>query len=166
MKLIFPLFFILFLSQIALAHCPLCVGATGMAVATARFYGVNDMITGLFAGVFILSTSLWFHISLKKRNKGKDYIPQQSLIIIFVSIIMTLITFYYTGLWSGNSLFGTSNIIVGTIVGSFISGVTFMVHDLLRSMNDNKNYVPFQPIVLTSTASFLSILAFYAVGVI
>ncbi len=164
-KLFFVFVSFLFLSSAAFAHCPLCVGATGMAVATARFYGINDMITGLFVGVFMLSTALWVHIALKKRNKGKNYVPLQAPAIIISSILMMLVTFYFTGNWAG-TMFGMSTIVVGTLIGSFVSSVTFLLHDLFRAMNNNRNYVPFQPILLVFAAAFLAVLGLYAGGLI
>ena len=165
-EIILSLFFISILSSISFAHCLLCVGATGAVVATARFYGINDMITGLFVGVFIVSTSLWFHIILKKRHNGKNYIPMQSLAIIISGIATILIAFYFTGDLVGTSVLGMSTIVVGTAIGSAVSSLSFLINDLMRSINENKNYVPFQPIVLLFAASFLSVLAMYAGGVI
>ena len=53
-------------SNAAMAHCPLCTLATGAAVATARWYGVDDLIVSTFIGGTIISTGY------ESRVKQKD----------------------------------------------------------------------------------------------
>jgi len=147
------------LPAIVIAHCPLCTAATGSAVAAARFFGLSDIITGMFAGAFIFSAALWTYKSLKKMNKNKNHIL--FAIILLVSILLTLLTFAFAGVLNGYSrFFGLYDIITGFLFGLLITSITFHIHYTLRKMNNNKNFIPFQGIVLIFSA-----LIFYVNGI-
>ena len=77
----------------AFAHCPLCTAATGGFLIVARAAGVSDLIIGTLAGGFAVSTALWFHNWLKKRNKGKTHLPMQAVILTLFSLLATVLTF-------------------------------------------------------------------------
>lgn len=146
------------------AHCPLCTAATGAAVAAARFYGVDDLIVGTFIGGFIISTAFWFNRVLRKKNKGKDYVPFQLEIISLLSFVLTLISFQTAGIVSIETLFGIDRIFMGMLIGSLITLFTSGLNDLIRKNNGNKNYIPFQVISLTLAFLSLSVLGYYLVG--
>ncbi|MBI4153880.1 hypothetical protein HY501_00950 [Candidatus Woesearchaeota archaeon] len=112
-----------------------------MAVATARFYGVSDLIIGTFIGAFILSTGLWANNLLRKRNKGKNYFVAQMPIIVIASFATTLASFYYAG------LLGVDELLAGTISGSVVTAFAFWSHRELREIRKS-NYFPMQGIVL------------------
>lgn len=76
----------------ALAHCPLCSAATGSLLVVARAAGVSDLASGTLAGAFAVSTALWGSNWLKKRNKGKAYLPFQGIILVLASILLTIIS--------------------------------------------------------------------------
>lgn len=157
-------FIFLFLPRLALAHCPLCVAATGSAVSVARFYGVDDLIVGTFIGGFVISTAFWLNKLLKKKNKGNDYIPFQLAIIILLSFILTFTFFQSTGIVSHTTLFGIDRILAGMLIGSAITLFAFGFNDFIRKINGNKNYIPFQVIVLTITFLLIAVFGYYLVG--
>lgn len=132
------------------AHCPLCAAATGAAVATARFYGVDDTITGTFVGAFIIATGLWMNNMLKKRKGGKNYFSFQTPAILALSFALMLVSLYFVGLLHLDKL------LAGTIGGTIITLVAFGAHHEFRKINKNHNYVPMQGILLP----FLFLIAF------
>ena len=156
----------LFFARNALAHCPLCIAATGTAVAFARFYGVQDLVTGTLLGGVIISSSLWLHLFLKKRNKGKDYIPFQEFIILFLSVLSSLVSIYFVDGGISGYLYGLSDLAFGMLTGSFVSIAAFQIHEFLRRMHGNKNYFPFQAIALVLLFLAVSIWSYYFFGVI
>ncbi|MBI5332250.1 MAG: hypothetical protein HZB65_01630 [Candidatus Aenigmarchaeota archaeon] len=140
------------------AHCPLCTAATGAAVGVARTYGVDDMIVGSLIGAFIISTALWLNNFLIKRNKGKEYIPMQSHMISLASFLLTVAGFYIGGLFNSamsSYVLGIDKLFLGTLVGTFITLGAYEFHQIIRRRNNNKNYLPLQPVWL--------VLAFIAV---
>ncbi len=162
------IFLALFLNfvQPVYAHCPLCTAATGAAIAVTRWYGIDDSVVGLFVGGMIISTAFWFNNILKKRNKGKEYIAYQGLILIFISLLSTLVSFYFGGLIGTGIyiLYGIDKLLIGIFIGSFLTWFAFYLHDMLRQINRDKNYIPFQAIVLAFVFLSTASVSFYFAG--
>ena len=162
------LFFTSIFSNFVMAHCPLCTAATAAAVVAARWYGVDDLIVSTFIGGMIISTGYWAHNWLKKRSKGKGYIKFQLPILVLLSYASIVFTFYSAG-FLGNTaakftLFGVDKLFIGSTIGSIVTIFAFAMHEKLRKYNGNKNYMPFQAIVLALALLALTAGSFYAVG--
>ncbi len=145
------LFFSIFLIPTVLAHCPLCTVATGTAVAFTRWYGLDDSIVGVFVGGMVVATGLWFNNLAKKFNKGKEYLPFQSGIFLLLSFILTIVTFYFANLMGPSNpfkIFGIDRILFGTMIGIVSTFTAFKFHDMLRVFNRNRNYFPYQSILV------------------
>lgn len=170
LKALFSFFFLSIAAfpRIASAHCPLCSVATGMAVATTRVYGIDDMIIGLFIGSFVVSTALWANNISLRRNRGKEYMPYQSLSLVLASLLATLATLYLSGLLGDMryQVFGVDRIFVGTLAGTAISTASFELHRKLRWHNSNRNYIPMQGVILPLLSVVIASLGFYAMGLI
>ncbi len=164
-KLLLFLFSLLMLPSLVFAHCPLCSAATGMAVATARIYGVDDAIVGLFAGGFAVSTALWMNNIAMKRNGKKTFIAYQSHIFVLASLVLTLITLYAAGMFDGNFvIFGMDKLFFGTIAGTALSFISFEIHQWLRFNNGNRNHIPLQGIVLPLVVLIAAGAGLYGLG--
>jgi magnesium-transporting ATPase (P-type) len=152
-------------TSIAHAHCPLCTAATGAAVAVTRFYGVDDLAVGVFIGGFVLSTSFWFDKILRKRNRGNTYIPLQNIIITILGLVFTILSFIWANLTGplASSLFGINKLILGTVIGTVVSFSAFEFHKFARKRFE-RNFIPFQGIVLTLLSLVLINLGFYTAG--
>jgi len=48
-----------FWAQKAAAICPVCTVTVGAGIGLSRWLGIDDSITGLWLGAFLLSISLW-----------------------------------------------------------------------------------------------------------
>lgn len=156
----------LILTPTVLAHCPLCTAATGVAVAVTRWYGLDDSIVGVFVGGMVVATGLWINNLLKKRNKGKDYLPFQSTIALLMSAIFTIITLYFAGLLGPSNpykIFGVDRILFGMVIGIVASLASFKFHDILRIYNRNKNYFPYQSIMILLLSLVISSSVLYLV---
>lgn len=124
------------------AHCPLCTAAVGMGVAVTRFYGVDDMIVGLWVGAFIISTALWLNNVLKKK-----YIPFQDHIVTILIFAATIISFYFGGLFNASSIFGVDKLLLGIIAGSILVYAGLFISSNVKQINKNKVIFPFQTII-------------------
>ncbi len=138
--------FVLFalIPQAAYAHCPLCTAATGGAVATARFYGLDDTIVGVWIGAFIISTALWFDRMIKK-----EYVQFQRAIIILLSFALTVVPFYLAGIMSAqaSTIFGVDKLFFGMLVGSVVSYFAFSVSWKIKAER-KKRLFPFQTMAI------------------
>ena len=135
----------------ALAHCPLCAGATGALVAFTRGYGVDDAVVGTFFGAFVVSSALWLDRVLVKRF-GKKHLPFQAHVFSAAFFFLTVAGFYWSGALvsapDALKLYGLDKLVFGTALGSVVSIAAFEAHALLKSGNKNKNFFPMQGIVV------------------
>ncbi len=141
-----------------MAHCPLCTGATIAGVSITRAFGFDDSIVGVFTGGMIISTALWFDKILKKKGfKGNNQLRLISLIVF--TGILTLITFYYAGLFGrGNSyrMMGVENILIGLFSGVAVSLAAFYYSNHLKAKNGGKVLFSYQTIVLSMTGLIIN----------
>lgn len=145
------------------AICPVCVAATGGMLATARLFGVDDLITGTFVGGLIVSVAAWVNRLLVKRNKGRNYLPFQS-VVLTVFLLLLFITISFIVRLISFALF--DRILIGTLTGVFITSIALKLNDFLRENNGNKNYVLFQHILVIITFLLITVFGYYIVGVI
>lgn len=127
------------------AHCPLCTAAVGGGVAITRFYGLDDIIVGVWVGAFIVSTALWFVRALKR-----EYIPFQKVLITLITFVLTAVSFYYTGLLGDlrYRIFGVDKLLLGMVIGSIITYIMPAVSKKIKSLKGRALF-PFQTIVMT-----------------
>ena len=141
---------------IVMAHCPLCTGATIVGVGITRSLGFDDSIVGVFVGGMIISTSLWMNNILKKKNigtKGNEKLRLLSLIAL--TGILTLVTFYYAGLFGrGNSfrIFGIESILIGSFSGAVLSLGALYYSNHLKNKNGGKVLFNYQTMVISLIA--------------
>jgi len=138
---------------VVMAHCPLCTGATIVGVGVTRSLGFDDSIVGVFVGGMIVSTALWFNNILKKKNmgaKGNEKLRILSLIIL--TSVLTLLTFYYAGLFGrGNSfrIFGIESILIGSLSGGVLSLGASFYSNYLKNKNGGKTLFNYQTMIIS-----------------
>ncbi len=136
-------------AQKALAVCPICTIAVGAGVGLSRWLGIDDAITGLWVGGFIVSMITWTEGWLEKKNihfKGRIFVN------IFVYYALIIIPLFYSGI-IGNPLntlcaCGLDKLLFGIIAGSlaFWFGASWYFH--LKEKNNGHAYFPFQKVVM------------------
>ncbi len=148
-----PLFSLIVILPGVMAHCPLCTGATIIGVGITRSLGFDDSIVGVFVGGMIISTALWADKALKKKNigiKGNEKLRLLSLIVLMS--VLTLVTFYYAGLFGrGNSfrIFGIESLLVGSFSGGILSMGAFYYSNHLKNKNGGKVLFSYQTMVIS-----------------
>lgn len=166
--LLSSLFFTSIFSNQVSAHCPLCTAAMVGAVLITRTYGIDDLIVSIFIGGAIISTAYWANNWLKKRHKGMTYLPWQLAILVLATYMSTIYSLMLTKML-GNpmyQIFGIDKLFIGSTLGTLATIFAFWLHDYLRKRNGNKNYLPFQAIVLAFVLMGMAITGFYVLGMI
>lgn len=136
------------------AVCPVCTLAVGAGLGLSRWLGIDDVISGIWIGGLILSSSLWLidWIS-KKYPKLKAVGYQLSAIVLTYSLV--ILPLYFT-------LPGIGKLIGGITIGSltFLFGV--WLDKKVRKIKD-KQLFNYQKVVFP--VGFLAIisLAFYLI---
>ncbi len=144
------------------AVCPVCTVAVGAGLEGARLLGVDDVITGIWAGALTLSMFFWTVGWLKKRNV-KSLLLQ--IILPFVLYYALLAGVYLMpGINFGEQkMFGIDKFLLGVIVGtiSFYFGARW--YKKIKRDNGGHAKFAFQKVIvpicflLIATAIFATI---------
>ena len=70
----------------ASAVCPVCTVAVGAGLESARLLGVDDVITGIWAGGLTLSVFFWTAGWLKKHNIKKHFMADNSALYFILCV--------------------------------------------------------------------------------
>lgn len=155
-KLFLLPFLFLFYPITVSAHCPLCTAAIGVATVSAKYYGMDLSVVGVFVGAFAISTGLWVG------KKFKNYFKFQLPLIVLLSFVLTVVPIMALGsdsvylpiLWFGeagslfNKVYWVDKLLFGSIIGSITSIFAFGLHDFVKKLH-GKVLFPFQGITLT-----------------
>ncbi len=122
-------------AQVTLAVCPVCTVAVAGGLGLSRFLGVDDIISGLWIGALILSSSLWFINLLRKQeklmaklekifNKIRFLTADQiiSSLVIVAMYLFILLPLYWTNIIGHplNTLWGIDKLLLGIFGGSLV----------------------------------------------
>ena len=108
--------------QPALAVCPVCTVAVGAGLGLARYVGVDDIVSGIWIGGLILSSSFWLSAWLKKKNFSLPLIHDSKFIILVIVLMYAIVIL---PLWLSqtighpfNAIYGIDKLIFGIVLGS------------------------------------------------
>lgn len=141
--------------------CPVCTVTVIAGLGLSRLLGIDDVITSLWIGAFILSfsfvTTAWIHKKWPNLMTKYYYLPTFALMYIFVFVPLKL--GHIIGI-ARNTLFGIDKIILGTIVGSivFLIGVWA---DKYQRKKFTKIFFPFQKVIFPVAALLITSLIFF-----
>ena len=164
-------FLILILANVATvhAHCPLCTGAVGVAAVSAKYFGMDSSIIGLFIGAFGISTGIWIGKKIKK-----EFIKYQLPIITVLSFLLTVVplsgigddNLYLPLLLFGepgsafNKIYWMDKIVFGSIVGGIITLVGYWLHNFIKKVKGRVLF-PYQGIAISLILLFAGGLSFF-----
>lgn len=103
--------------SIAMAVCPVCTVAVGAGLEGARLLGVDDVITGIWAGGLTLSLFFWTAGWLKKRGV-KSAFWQIVVPFVFYYSLLGMVYLFPSVVFGANTLWGIDKFLLGTIVGT------------------------------------------------
>ena len=117
-KLLFSVFSLMMATGAAHAVCPVCTVAVGAGLEGARLLGVDDVITGIWAGGLTLSLFFWTAGWLRKR--GVNSLLWQIVVPFVVCYGLLAMVYLMPSVEYGvHTLWGIDRFLLGTIVGTF-----------------------------------------------
>lgn len=163
-KLILPILLLsslfIFPTQVR-AVCPVCTVAVAGGIGISRYLGIDDTVTGLWIGGFIISSALWFSDWLRKKHIHFKYQDLTSVLVFYLLVIVPLKLTGFMG-HPANLLLGIDKILLGSFVGSLLFLISVQLDKFLRSKNNGKVYVYYQkvilPVLILSISSLLLVL--------
>ena len=156
--LFFSLLFVT--AKSALAVCPLCVIAVGAGLGLSRWLGIDDTVTGVWIGGFIVSFGLWFSSYIKKK---KWKLTQPEIVSVLTFYLLTIIPLYFAKIIGHplNKLWGIDKIFLGSIVGAVTFMASVFMDKYLRKISGGQVYIYYQKIILPMLLLTLVSFTFY-----
>lgn len=144
------------------AVCPVCSVAAAGGLGLSRWLGIDDTISGIWIGGFLLSLTFWCLNWLKKKNI--DF-PFRGFIIFLVFYLLTFLSLYikkFIG-FSCAKLWGVDKLLLGIILGSLGFGLGINTDYFLRKKNKGRAFFSFQKVVFPLSFLVILSLAFYII---
>ena len=147
-------------TSVAMAVCPVCTVAVGAGLEGARLLGVDDVITGIWAGGLTLSLSMWTAGWLKKRGIKSAF---WGIVVPFVVYYALLGMVYLMPdvHFGANTLWGIDKFLLGTIVGTvcFWAGARWYVS--IKRNNGGHAQFAFQKVVIPVSFLIIATIVFW-----
>ncbi len=142
------------------AVCPVCAVAVGAGVGLSRWIGVDDTISGLWIGGFLISLTILTQSWLSKKNVN---FKRKNIVVFLIYFLLVIMPFYFSGIVGSplNVLCGIDKLLLGIASGaiSFFLGGKWYYR--LKEKNQGHAYFPFQKIVMPITPLVILSIAFY-----
>ena len=146
----------------AQAVCPVCVVAVGAGLGLSRWLGIDDSVSGLWIGAFIVILIVWTIAWLDKKNTRFRY---RNFIVAAGWYIVTIVPLYFARIISHPYAFLCScahdKLILGIISGSAAFYFGEALYGYLKQKNNNRAYFPFQKVVMPVLPLVILTLLFY-----
>jgi len=137
-----------FWADIVLAQvCPVCVVAIGAGFGFSRWFGIDDIITSVWIGAFMIAIISWTLSFMKK--KGWSF-TDDGIVITLAYMLLTYIPLYYAGIVGIplNQIWGIDKIIAGSTVGAIFLFLGNWLHLYLKKENKGKSFFPYQRVAV------------------
>ena len=148
----------------AFAVCPVCTVAVGAGLEGARLLGVDDVITGIWAGGLTLSIAAWTANWMRKKGVTNilwyvlNYIVYFLLLagVYFVPAENPIVRFNQNCIW------GIDQFLLGTVVGVGVFYFMQRWYQNIKVRNGGHAKYPFQKVVMPLCGLFIATLVFWA----
>jgi hypothetical protein len=139
-------------SNKAFAVCPACTVAVGAGLGLSRYAGVDDIITGIWAGATLLSSSIIIgNFLIKKLYISNVLLRYCILMLSFLSHFVFIVPLYTKQIiiFKEEVIFGVDKFLFGLLSGVIILFLTQITYLKMKAKNNNKPYFPYQKVVMT-----------------
>ncbi|NMD00072.1 MAG: hypothetical protein GYA62_10170 [Bacteroidales bacterium] len=145
--------------------CPVCTVTVVAGLGISRLLGIDDVVTSMWIGAFILSFSFvtidWINKKWPNFNKNYYFFPTFILMYLFV-----LIPFKLDGTIGivRNTLWGIDKIILGMTLGSVIFLIGIWA-DKFQRKKFPKIFFPYQKVIFPITVLLLASFIFWRITI-
>lgn len=149
----------------AWAVCPVCTVAVGAGLEGARLLGVEDVITGIWAGGLTLSVAAWTANWMNKR--GITNILWYVLDCVVYFALLAGVYFIPAGhpivVFNENCMWGIDQFLLGTVVGAVVFWLMQRWYQKIKMANGGHAKYPFQKVVMPFSGLLIATLIFWAI---
>ena len=127
--------------------CPVCVVAIGAGLGLSRWFGIDDILTSIWIGAFLIVINLGTLVLMKRKNW---IFPDYEVVVTLAYILLTYIPLYYAGIIGHplNKAWGIDKIILGSVVGTIAFFIGHWINLYLKKINNGKAFFPYQKVVV------------------
>lgn len=148
----------------ALAVCPACTVAVGAGIGLSRWLGINDSITGLWLGAFLLSISLWT-IDWFDRKKIRFFFKKPLIIIAYYSL--AIVPLYFAKIVANPLDFvcscASDKLLLGIIEGSAAFFFAAKLYEFAKQHNDGHAHFPYEKVAIPVLTMAIFTVIFYLI---
>lgn len=144
----------------AFAACPICTLAVGGALVLLEKFGVDNTISGVWIGGFLLSTSLWAINWLRKKEWDFKWMEPIIIIFFYGSLIIPL---YWKDIIGSpdKMLWGVDKVFLGVFFGSIFFHLGYVAYLKIKEKNGGKPWFPFQRVAMPIFPLIILSIVFY-----
>jgi len=158
LSLLTVIFTILLAPVKSLAFCPICTVAVGAGVGLSRYLRIDDTVTGIWIGAFLVSSIMWLLNYLEKRKVTSSVLRAVIALGLYAATATPL--YYYDIIGHPqNRIWGFDKLLFGIIVGTILFLLAVELHKLIKSKKGGKVFFSFQkivvPLIILSIASLV-----------
>jgi len=129
------------------AVCPVCTIAVSAGLGLCRWLGVDDMISGVWIGGLIISSSIWTlsWLKIKQKNFRLSWLIVPAL--FYITVLLPLWKLNIIG-HPFNRFYGIDKLIFGIASGTIAFLVGVWLDSFLRKRNNGNQFFKFQKVVV------------------
>ena len=140
--------------------CPVCVVAIGAGLGLSRWLGIDDVVSSVWVGAFLIAIISWTLSFMKKKGWG---FTDDGIVITLAYIVLTFIPLYYARIVGQplNQIWGLDKILVGSIIGTIVLYLGSWFNLYLKKLNSGKVFFPYQRVAVPVVFLILASLTIY-----
>ncbi|MDR1338172.1 MAG: hypothetical protein LBJ73_04060 [Rickettsiales bacterium] len=129
------------------AVCPVCTIAVGAGLEGARLLGVDDVITGIWAGALTLSVFFWTAGWLKKKGVENIWLQIVAPFVLYYGLLAGVYLMPSVN-FGANALWGIDKFLLGIVSGSIVFFLSERWNAQIKQKNGGKVLFPFQKVII------------------
>lgn len=142
--------------------CPICTVTVIAGLGISRLLGIDDLITSIWIGGFILSFSFitidWIGKKWPRLKVNNYQLP--IIVLMYLLVLVPLKLNHSIGI-ALNKLWGIDKIILGTFIGSIVFLIGIWADKKVRKMGGGKQLFIYQKVVFPVFSLILASVVFY-----
>jgi len=144
----------------AIAVCPVCTVAIAGGVGLSRWLKVDDTITGLWIGGFLISLTFW---TLNWLDKKKSHFWGRNFLVAAIFYIAAIYPLFYFNIIGHlqNQIWGLDKLVVGIIFGTFVTLLAVLTYPAIKKSNSGSPIFPFQKVIVPIVLLLIASTVFY-----
>ncbi len=153
------------ITSAAIAVCPICTVAVGAGLEGARLLGVDDVLTGIWAGGLTLSLIMWTASFMHRHGVRNIFWYIVNFFAYYIALSMVYFVPKYNPMvhFNRDCIWGIDRFMLGTIVGTVVFYIMARAYVRYKNAHGGHALFPFQKVVMPFGGLLIVTLIFWAI---